>query len=126
MKYLMCKNSNSIYGERKPCNEKVYVDDHIVKVLCWRCTAEMLPMPERRIAHNGYPRGWKFMKVFVDKDGNVFHKGIQQEDLFGTLPPTKLDKKTNKKKTEKQTMNEKIMVEVAKKISKKRKQYKGK
>ena len=36
------------------------------------------------------------MNEFVDKDGNVFHKGKEQPDLKGTLPPTKV--KPRKKK----------------------------
>jgi len=28
------------------------------------------------------------MKEFVDKDGTVFHKGVEQPDLKGTLEPT--------------------------------------
>ena len=40
----------------------------------------------------GRPSGWHFMNEFVDKDGNVFHKGKEQPDLKGTLPPTKITK----------------------------------
>ncbi len=36
----------------------------------------------------GRPSGWHFMNEFVDKDGNVFHKGVEQPDLKGTLEPT--------------------------------------
>ena len=38
---------------------------------------------------------------FVDKDGNVFHKGKEQPKLKGTLPPTKVEPK--KKKTKRRT-----------------------
>ena len=41
----------------------------------------------------GRPSGWHFMKVFVDKEGTVFHKGKEQPDLKGTLPPTKIKPK---------------------------------
>ena len=34
-----------------------------------------------------------FMNEFVDKDGNVFHKGKEQPKLKGTLPPTKVKAK---------------------------------
>ena len=30
------------------------------------------------------------MNEFVDKDGNVFHKGKEQPKLKGTLKPTKV------------------------------------
>ena len=39
-----------------------------------------------------------FMNEFVDKDGNVFHKGKEQPDLKGTLPPTKVKPRKKKKK----------------------------
>jgi len=46
----------------------------------------------------GRPSGWHFMNEFVDKDGNVFHKGKEQPDLKGTLPPTKVKPRKKKKK----------------------------
>ena len=46
----------------------------------------------------GRPRGWKWMQVYVDKDGTVFYKGEEQPDLKGTLKPTKVKKKKPKKK----------------------------
>ena len=50
----------------------------------------------------GRPVGWHFMNEFVDGDGNVFHKGVEQPDLKGTLPPTKV-KPVKKKKTKRRT-----------------------
>jgi uncharacterized membrane protein len=32
------------------------------------------------------PRGWHFMKEFVDKSGNVYYKGVEQPELKNTLP----------------------------------------
>ena len=52
----------------------------------------------------GRPAGWHFMNEFVDKDGNVFHKGKEQPDLKGTLKPTKVEVK--KKKTKRRTQNQ--------------------
>ena len=49
----------------------------------------------------GRPAGWHWMAEFVDKDGNVFHKGKEQPKLKGTLPPTKVEPK--KKKTKRRT-----------------------
>ena len=46
----------------------------------------------------GRPSGWHFMNEFVDKDGNVFHKGKEQPDLKGTLPPTKVKPPKKRKK----------------------------
>jgi len=41
------------------------------------------------------------MAEFVDKDGNVFHKGVEAKQLKGTLPPTKITK--TKVKTKRRT-----------------------
>ena len=46
----------------------------------------------------GRPSGWHFMNEFVDKDGNVFHKGVEQPKLKGTLPPTKVKPQKKRKK----------------------------
>jgi len=34
------------------------------------------------------PRGWKWMKEFVDADGTVYYKGVEQPKLKGTRPIT--------------------------------------
>ena len=52
----------------------------------------------------GRPAGWHWMAEFVDKDGNVFHKGVEQPKLKGTLPPTKVKKP--KKKVKRRTKDE--------------------
>ena len=52
----------------------------------------------------GRPAGCHWMAEFVDKDGNVFHKGKEQPKLKGTLPPTKV--KPPKKKTKRRTKDE--------------------
>ena len=46
----------------------------------------------------GRPAGWHFMNEFVDKDGNVFHKGKEQPELKGTLKPTKVKPPKKRKK----------------------------
>ena len=38
------------------------------------------------------------MKEYVDKDGNVFHKGKEQTELKGTLKPTKVKPPKKRKK----------------------------
>jgi len=53
----------------------------------------------------GRPAGWHFMAEFVDKDGNVFHKGKEQKKLKGTLPPTKV-KPVVRKKTKRRSKEE--------------------
>ena len=59
---------------------------------------------KRQYKPTGRPAGWHFMAEFVDKDGNVFHKGVEQPKLKGTLPPTKVKKP--KKKTKRRTKDE--------------------
>ena len=56
----------------------------------------------------GRPAGWHFMNEFVYKDGNVFHKGVEQPKLKGTLPPTKV---TPKKKPTKRRTKEQILLD---------------
>ena len=58
-----------------------------------------------RRVKTGRPAGWHWMNEFVDKDGNVFHKGVEQPDLKGTLPSTKVDpKKKTKRRTKEQIL----------------------
>ena len=56
----------------------------------------------------GRPAGWHFMNEFVDKDGNVFHKGKKQPKLKGTLPPTKV-KPVKKKKTKRRSKEQLLL-----------------
>ena len=62
-----------------------------------------LPKEKPTRVSSGRPAGWHFMNEFVDKDGRVFHKGKEQPDLKGTLPPTKI---VPKKKTKRRTKEE--------------------
>jgi len=68
----------------------------------------------------GRPSGWHFMNEFVDKDGTVFHKGKEQPNLKGTLPPTKIKPK---KKAKRRTKEEILLArhEKKKKVLKKAK-----
>ena len=63
-----------------------------VKSTCSSCVMGMVGMPEppKQKVSTGRPAGWHFMAEFVDKDGNVFHKGKEQPKLKGTLPSTKV------------------------------------
>ena len=61
---------------------------------------KMFPEKPKRVK-TGRPSGWHFMNEFVDKDGTVYHKGVEQPKLFGTLEPTKV--KTKKKKMKRRT-----------------------
>ena len=53
----------------------------------------------------GRPTGWHFMNEFVDKDGTVFHKGVEQPKLKGTRPITVVKpKKKAKRRTQEQIL----------------------
>lgn len=115
MKYVSCQNSKpgGKYFKGRVCYEEVLVDDNSQSALCWKCTALIVPPPEEK-KPSGYPRGWKFMAEFVDKEGNVFHKGELQEHLFGTLPPTEI--RPSKKRERKESLDDKIVSEMKKRI----------
>lgn len=124
MKYVICQNndSKSKYFKGIRCYEEVLIDENSQSGLCWRCTAMMTPPPEEK-KPTGYPRGWKFMAEFVDKDGNVYHKGEIQDNLFGTLPPTivkELVKKSSVKTKKKDSLEAKIVSEYKKRVVKKK------
>ena len=56
--------------------------------------AKMFPETQKpTYKPTGRPAGWHFMNEFVDKDGNVFHKGKEVPELKGTLPSTKVKPK---------------------------------
>lgn len=62
---------------------------------------KLKPMDEffaKQRVSTGRPAGWHFMNEFVDKDGNVFHKGKEQPDLKGTLEPTIVKPRKKKKR----------------------------
>ena len=101
VRYMMCQ-----------CGNYISVGDTAVNVTCSRCTniAMMTKFPElheekKKRETTGRPAGWHFMAEFVDKDGNVFHKGKEQKKLKGTLPPTKV-KPVVRKKTKRRSKEE--------------------
>jgi len=104
--YISFVEGGQKYMECKHCSTYVEVDD-VVSVTCGLCTQikclnelpleEMIPSLKQKKS-SGKPAGWHFMKEFVDKDGNVFHKGKEQPELKGTLPSTKVKPKKKKKK----------------------------
>ena len=99
-KWMICKSCQSDYVK---CSENV------VAVTCSRCVIKinMVKFPgtiKKQKVSSGKPAGWHFMNEYVDKDGNVFHKGKEQPKLKGTLEPTKV--KPPKKKTKRRTKDE--------------------
>ena len=92
------------------------VGEDAVSVIGSRAVMGMVGMPDepKQKVSTGRPAGWHFMNEFVDKDGNVFHKGKEQPKLFGTLKPTKV--KPPKKKVKRRSKQE---ILVARSIEKK-------
>ena len=86
------------------CGRWVEVDTQAHKVTCAYCVqlAVGFPDDEPKKVSSGRPSGWHFMNEFVDKDGTVFHKGVEQPDLKGTLPPTKIKPKKKAKRRSKE------------------------
>ena len=112
IRYLQCKHCKSEY---------VQTGKDTVAVTCSTCVAqiclkqmpleEMIPSLQKKKS-SGRPPGWHFMNEFVDKDGNVFHRGKEQPKLKGTLPPTKV---TPKKKTKRRTKEQILIARQAEK-----------
>ena len=96
------------------CGRWVEVDTQAHKVTCAYCVqlAVGFPDDEPKKVSSGRPAGWHFMNEFVDKDGTVFHKGVEQPKLKGTLKPTKV---VAKKKTKRRTKEEILIAREAKK-----------
>jgi hypothetical protein len=120
VRYMMCT-----------CGSYVSVDETAVDVKCSHCVTMIMmnkyPHEEpKSYKPTGRPAGWHFMKEFVDKDGNVFHKGKEQPKLFGTLPSTKVQpKKKTKRRTKEQILiarhkKKKMALKKAKKLSKRK------
>ena len=108
VKYMQCKH----------CHNYVSVSEGIVAITCNECVTRIqlnkypntLPKSHLRKS-TGRPPGWHFMNEFVDKDGNVFHKGKEQPDLKGTLKPTKVKPPKKRKKL---TADEKLYKDINK------------
>ena len=104
--------------EKHPrCDSWSEVGPDVAAVLCWKCVCKTVGPPEVKGGYvsKGRPRGWQFMKEFVDPQGNVFHKGKEQVELKGTLEPTKIDRTPKKKlsKQEKFALKESILQQMA-------------
>ena len=83
------------------------VSTESVSVIGSRAVMGMVGIPKeaKQKQPTGRPAGWHFMNEFVDKDGNVFHKGKEQPKLFGTLKPTKvMEKKKAKRRTKEEIL----------------------
>ena len=90
------------------CGHYEAVGESATGVKCSNCVMKTMmnqyPYEEPKSTYKptGRPVGWHWMSEFVDKDGNVFHKGKEQPKLKGTLKPTKVKpaKKTKRRTRE--------------------------
>ena len=91
--------------------EVIGVDDKTVSAVCSKCISRSIPI-EKPITYTptGRPAGWHWMTEFVDKDGNVFHRGKEQPKLKGTLKPTVV--KPTKKKRKKRRTKEQMLLAI--------------
>ena len=86
------------------CGHYTVVGDSATGVRCSNCVMKTMmnqyPQEESKsYKPTGRPAGWHWMTEYVDKDGNVFHRGKEQPKLKGTLKPTvvKARKKTKRR-----------------------------
>ena len=94
------------------CGNYEEVGEEATAVKCSKCINMVMmrdyPLENKPIYKStGRPVGWHWMKEFVDKDGNVFHKGKEQPKLKGTKKPTKVSppkKKKTKRRTKEQML----------------------
>lgn len=118
-RYMICQNSvpDGKYWQGHICNNWSEVGHKTTAVLCWKCTSALTAPPEIGMGYksSGKPRGWQFMKEFVDEQGNVYHKGVEQPNLKGTLPPTTIEPSDKKKlsKKEKEELKEQILLQIS-------------
>ena len=93
------------------CGHYVVVGESATGVKCSNCVMKTMmnqyPYEEpKSYKPTGRPVGWHWMAEFVDKDGNVFHRGKEQPKLKGTKKPTKVlsPKKKTKRRTKQQML----------------------
>ena len=102
--YMDCKYTGEpVRNVSTDC--KYVVSDKALQAKMYKLFPEDFQEKTKSYKPTGRPAGWHFMNEFVDKDGNVFHKGKEQPKLKGTLPPTKVEpKKKTKRRTKEQIL----------------------
>ena len=96
IRYMACMN----------CGSYEAVGELAIGLKCSGCVQMIVGFPEESKGYKptGRPAGWHFMAEFVDKDGNVFHRGKEQPKLKGTLEPTKVKPRKKAKRRTKEQM----------------------
>lgn len=89
------------------CSQDVLCSNDAAKIICWQCISESWSNDSAGYNPNikknkGYPRGWKFKKLFVSSTGIVYHNGVEQPHLKGTVDPTPVEIKPRLSKAQKQ------------------------
>ena len=97
------------------CGTNVKVANDVVGATCSECVIEMTAPPKTNVSQKklGYPKGWRFMKEFVHQDGSVYHRGIVQPELKGTMDPTPIIEKPKISKKQKAEQQQTLMEEYA-------------
>jgi len=96
--------NGELHMECKVCGTMVKIgSDNVTATTCYECVSESFNKefpytPRVGYQSTGRPRGWAFMKEFIDKDGNVYYRGKEQPKLKGTLKPTVIKPKPQKPK----------------------------
>ena len=119
--YIKFTDDDGTFIQCKKClSEYVKVsDESIVAVTCAKGVTvltwptEQLNKMKGKKKTSGRPAGWHWMAEFVDKKGNVFHKGKEQPDLKGTLPPTKIVIKKKKRKSKSKVKTDSLFAQAA-------------
>lgn len=88
-------------------------------LMCHACICEEIyPQLETQLTfkqkREGYPRGWKFKKVFVHSNGTVYHSGVEQPDLKGSISPTPIEVVPKKSKHDKERDRQVALVQLQK------------
>jgi hypothetical protein len=113
-KYVQCENSipDGRFWKGKICKEYVAVAETSVAAVCYLCVNKIVEAPIFKGIQekSDKPKGWKFMKLYVHKDGTVYHKGVEQPSLKGTLPVTNVADKPEKKRLSKQEKSDRVLV----------------
>jgi ribosomal protein S27E len=110
-RYMQCKHCKSEYVQTGEDTVAVTCSICVTRITTSQMTLEDFFPSWKKQKKTGRPAGWHWMKEFVDKDGNVFHKGKEQPELKGTLKPTKVKPPKKRKKL---TKDEKLYKDINK------------
>ena len=110
MATVECLNCGALFHNRPAGTKILMCHDCIREEIYPTLETQSVLKPKR----TGYPRGWKFKKLFVHSDGTVYHNGVEQPDLKGTLPATVIEAKPKKSKHEKERDRQAALVQLQK------------